>query len=34
MRKSAKKQQPQIQTMKRTVTSRNKSQDNGNINPF
>jgi len=34
MRKSAKKQQPQVQTIKRRVTSRNESQDKGNINKF
>jgi len=34
MRKSAKKQQSQIQTIQRTVTSRNVTQDNGNINNF
>jgi len=32
MRKSAKKQQSQVQTIQRTVTSRNVTQDNGNIN--
>jgi len=30
MRKSAKKQQSQIQMIQRTVTSRNVTQDNGN----
>jgi len=34
MRKSAQKQQSQIQTIQRTVTSRNVTQDNGNINNF
>jgi len=38
MRKSAKKQQPHVQTIQRTVTSRNPgrnvTQDNGNINKF
>jgi len=34
MRKSAKKQQSQLQTLQRTVTSRNVTQDNGNINKF
>jgi len=34
MRKSAKKQQSQIQTIQRTVASRNVTQDNGNINNF
>jgi len=34
MRKSAKKQQSQIQTIQRTATSRNVTQDNGNINNF
>jgi len=34
MRKSAKKQQSQVQTIKRTVTSRNETQDHGNINNF
>ena len=32
MRKSAKKQQSKVQTIQRTVTSRNVSQDNDNIN--
>jgi len=31
MRKSAKKQQSQVQTIQRTVTRRNVTQDNGNI---
>jgi len=31
MSKSAKKQQPQVQTIQRTVTGRNVTQDNGNI---
>jgi len=31
MRKSAKRQKLQIQTVQRTVTSRNVIQDNGNI---
>jgi len=34
MRKSAKKQQTQIQTIQRTVTSSNAAQDNGNIKHF
>jgi len=35
MRKSAKKQQSQIQTIQRTVTSRNLTQDNDNtVNNF
>jgi len=34
MRKSAKKQQSQVQTIQRTVSSRNVTQDNGNINNF
>jgi len=34
MRKSAKKQQSQIQTIQRAVTSRNVTQDNGNTNNF
>jgi len=34
MRKSTKKQQSQVQTIQRTVTSRNATQDNGNINNF
>jgi len=34
MRKSAKKQQSQVQTVKRTVTGRKESQDNGKINDF
>jgi len=34
MRKSAKKQQSQVQTIQITVTSRNVTQDNGNINKF
>jgi len=34
MRKSAKKQQSQVQTFPKTVTSRNVAQDNGNINKF
>jgi len=32
MRNSAKKQQSQIQTIQRTVNSRNVTQDNGNAN--
>jgi len=34
MRKSAKKQQSQVQTIKRTFTSRKESQDNSNINNY
>jgi len=34
MRKSAKKQQSQVQTIKQTVTGIKESQDNGNINNF
>ena len=34
MRKSAKKQQSQAQTIQRTVTGIKESQDNGNINNF
>jgi len=34
MRKSAKKQQSQVQTIQRTVTSRNATQHNSNINIF
>jgi len=34
MRKSTKKQQSQVQTTQRTLTSRNATQDNGNINKF
>jgi len=34
MRKSAIKQQSQVQTMQRTVPSRNATQGNGNINNF
>jgi len=34
MRKSAKKQQSQLQAMKRTVTSENVTQGNGNISNF
>jgi len=34
MRKSAKIQQSQVQTIKRTVTGEKESQDNGNINNF
>jgi len=34
MRKSAKKQQSQIQAIQRTVTSSDVTQDNGNINNF
>jgi len=34
MSKSAKKQQSQVQTIQRTVPSRNATQDNGNINNF
>jgi len=34
MRKSAKKQQSQIQMIQRTVANRNVTQDNGNINNF
>jgi len=34
MKKSAEKQQSQVQTIQRTVTGRNVTQDNGNINKF
>jgi len=34
MRKSAIKQQSQVQTIKRTVIGIKQSQDNGNINKF
>jgi len=34
MRKSAKEQQSQVQMVQRTVTSRNATQHNGNINNF
>jgi len=34
MRKSAKKQQSQVQTIQRTVTNRDATQDTGNINKF
>jgi len=34
MSKSEKKQQSQVQTIQRTVPSRNATQDNGNINNF
>jgi len=34
MKKSAEKQQSQAQTIQRTVTGRNVTQDNGNINKF
>jgi len=34
MRKSAKKQQSQVETIKRTVIGIKESQDNGNINNF
>jgi len=34
MRKSAKKQQSQVQTIQRTVTCKNVTEDNGNINNF
>jgi len=34
MRKSAKKQQSQVQTIQRIVSSRNVTQDSGNINNF
>jgi len=34
MRKSAKKQQSQVQTIKRTVTGIKESQDKGDINNF
>jgi len=34
MRKSAKKQQSQVQTTKRTFTGRKEAQDNGNMNNF
>jgi len=34
MRKSAKRQKSQVQMIKRTVTSRNESQDNDNVNNF
>jgi len=34
MRILAKNQQSQIQTIQRTVTSRNVTQDNGNIHKF
>jgi len=34
MRKSVKKQQSQVQTIKRTVSSRDITQENGNINNF
>ena len=34
MRKSAKKQQPQVQTIQRTVTGTNVTQDNGNVMIF
>jgi len=34
MRESAKKQQSQVQTIQRTVTSGNVTQDNGNLNNF
>jgi len=34
MSKSVKKQQSKIQTIQRTVTSRNETQDIGNINNF
>jgi len=34
MRKSAKKQQSQVQTIQSTVLSRNATQDNCNINKF
>jgi len=34
MKKSAKKQQSQVQTIQRTITSRNVIQSNGGINKF
>jgi len=34
MRKLAKKQQSQVQTIQRTVPSRNATQDNDNMNEF
>jgi len=34
MRKSAKKQQSQVQTIQRTVTSKNVAQGDGNTNNF
>jgi len=34
MKKTTKIQQSQVQTIQRTVTNRNKTQDNGNINKF
>jgi len=34
MRKSLKKQQSQVQMIQKTVTSRNVTQDNDNINNF
>jgi len=34
MKKSVKKQQEQVQTIQRTIASRNAIQDKGNINKF